>query len=87
MPDFQADEFYVSPSEFVDSCNSKEIKQLIECLMEDGHIDQNKGIQNPNVHDVIFEESINQIKKSRDLLTLEEEDYINNISKRIKYLR
>ena len=36
MPDFDLDYIEIEPSEFVDKCTSREKKELIEILVEDG---------------------------------------------------
>ena len=36
MPGFEVEEIYIEPCEYVDSCNTREINQLIDCLEEDG---------------------------------------------------
>ncbi len=94
MPYFTPDDFDIDPSEYVDSCNSREIKELIEVLIEDGHIEPSQtqknlsnGIRRPNVNDDIFSESIDVLGKCRDLLSLDEENYINKLAEKFKHLR
>lgn len=94
MPYFTPDDFDIDPSEFVSSCNSREINELIETLVEDGHIQPDQltkngsnGVKRPNLNDEIFWESLNHLAKCRDLLTTTEEEFINNLSKRFKHLR
>ncbi len=93
MPEFTT-EIDIDPSEFVDSCSRKERERLIEILIEDGFIqpDQetktnNKGVRKPNVNDQIFWSSLDKLSKCRDLLTLEEEEYINKLAKKFDHLR
>lgn len=94
MPDFTPEDLDITPSEFVGSCNSKEIDELIEVLVEDGHIEPDRaakngsyGVRNPNVNDTRFWENLEHLKKCRDLLSIHEENYINNIAERYKHLR
>lgn len=94
MPDFTPDDIDIDPSEFVSACNSREINELIEALVEDGHIqpdqltkNSSNGVKRPNLNDEIFWESLNHLTKCRDLLTTTEEEFINNLSKRFKHLR
>lgn len=93
MPEFIG-EVDVDPSEFVDSCSKKELQRLIEILVEDGHIepsqaDKNKGtgVRNPNHYDETFWLSLDKLSKCRDLLLIEEVDYINNLASKFKHLR
>jgi len=93
MPEFSA-EVDIDPSEFIDSCSKKEKDRLVEILIEDGYIqpDQdtkngNNGVRRPNVNDEIFWESIEKLAKCRDLLSIEEENFINNLAGKFKYIR
>jgi hypothetical protein len=93
MPEFSA-EVDIDPSEFIDSCSKKEKQRLIEILIEDGDIepsqaDKNKGagVRKPNINDQRFWDSLDHLAKCRDLLTIEEEDLINNMAAKFKHLR
>jgi hypothetical protein len=89
MPEFST-EIDIDPSEFIDSCSTKERERLIEILEEDGYInttDKNYGVRRPNMNDDIFWESLEHLKKCRDLLSPTEECFINNLAERFKYLR
>lgn len=92
MPYFTPDDLDIDPSEFVDSCSEKEIKKLAEILIEDGHVEpkdlnSNYGVRRPNTNDEIFWESLEHLKKCRDLLSIHEENYINNMAAKYKHLR
>jgi hypothetical protein len=93
MPEFTA-EVDIDPSEFIDSCSRTEKQRLIEILVEDGDIeptqaDKNKGngVRRPNINDQIFWDSLEKLTKCRDLLTIEEENIINNLANKFKYIR
>ena len=45
------------------------------------------GVNRPNMNDKIFWESLEHLKKCRDLLSIHEENYINNMAARYKHLR
>lgn len=95
MPDFTPEDIDIEPSEFVGACNSREIDELIQVLVEDGHIKPNYinrggehyGVRRPNANDEVFWESLEHLKKCRDLLTSTEEQFINELAKRFQYLR
>lgn len=94
MPDFTPDDIDIDPSEFVDACNKRELKELIDALVEDGHIqpdrleaNSNTGVKNPNINDTTFWESLDHLAKCRDLLSTFEENYINNMAAKYKHLR
>jgi hypothetical protein len=93
MPEFTA-EVDIDPSEFIDSCNNRELKRLVEILEEDGHIEPSQsskskgtGVRRPNINDQIFWESLDKLAKCRDLLSIEEENFINNLGNKFKHLR
>ncbi len=90
MPYFTPDDIDIDPSEFVDSCNTREKERLVEILEEDGYIttsNKDYGVRRPNVNDEKFWESLETLAKCRDLLTVTEEQFINNLADRFKYLR
>lgn len=93
MPEFTA-EVDIDPSEFIDSCSRRERDRLIEILIEDGYIqpDQdtkngNTGVRKPNINDQTFWDSLDKLAKCRDLLSIEEENFINNLANKFKHLR
>jgi hypothetical protein len=93
MPEFTT-EIDIDPSEFIDSCSNGELKRLVEILEEDGHIEpsqsnksNNTGVRQPNFNDLTFWSSLDKLAKCRDLLTIEEEDYINKLASKFKHLR
>jgi hypothetical protein len=93
MPEFSA-EVDIDPSEFIDSCSRRERDRLIEILVEDGYIEpdqatknSNTGVRRPNINDERFWESLDHLAKCRDLLSVTEEEFINNLAERFKHLR
>ena len=93
MPEFTA-EVDIDPSEFIDSCSKRELTRLVEILEEDGHIEppqsskqKGTGVRRPNINDQRFWDSLDKLAKCRDLLTVTEEQFINNLADRFKYLR
>ena len=93
MPEFEAS-VDIDPSEFIDSCSNRELKRLVEILEEDGHIEpsqssksNNNGVRRPNINDLTFWDSLDKLAKCRDLLSIEEENFINNLANKFKHLR
>lgn len=93
MPEFTA-EVDIDPSEFIDSCSKREKDRLVEILVEDGYIqpdqetkNNDKGVRRPNINDQIFWDSLEHLSKCRDLLSIEEENFINSLSSKFKYIR
>lgn len=84
----------VDPSDFVDACTSRERQELIDYLVECGYISEdqkdikktNHGVRNPNINDNNYWKSLDVLSKSRHLLSLDEEEMINKLSEKFKYL-
>ena len=95
MPDFTPDDIDITPSEFVDACRPRDIEELLDVLVEDGYINAdrlsknggNNGVRRPNINDEKYWESLQHLAKCRDLLSVTEEEFINNLADRFKYLR
>ena len=47
----------------------------------------NNGVRRPNINDKAFWESLECLAKCRDLLSIEEENLINNLANKFKYIR
>lgn len=92
MPEFTT-EIDIDPSEFIDSCSRREKDRLIEILIQDGDIQPDQAtlnggkVRKPNINDERFFESLGILSKCRDLLTIEEENIINNLADKFKHLR
>ena len=87
MPTFYAEDIDIDPDEFVSSCNSREIEELIDVLVEDGHITKpgNHIPENDkNLMDEEWDEVIGKISgRARLRLTNEEEEIIKKIANRL----
>ena len=92
MPDFSVEDVDISPDEFVYACSKKEIKELIDTLVEENHISKNDVIayrtqrSGPNSSDIIFDNNLDAISRNRLHLTIEEEEMINKLAERFKFL-
>jgi len=65
-----------------------------EFSIEDGHVQPYQDtksnkifVRRPNINDQIFWESLENLAKCRDLLSVEEENFINNLGNKFKYIR
>ncbi len=83
MPTFVSEEIYIEPGEFVDACSGREIKSLIDCLIEDGHIGSSESIHTNNVNynflDEIWYEYCQKLMSLRLRMSNEDEDTIKRI--------
>jgi len=82
MPTFYSEDIDIDPSEFVDACDRQEIQELIEALIDDGHIDE-PIVTEPdrdNLMDISFKEALSKLQHKRIYLTLEEEQFIINLA-------
>jgi hypothetical protein len=84
MPEYTA-EIEISPDEFLSDCSSSEIKEIIEALIEDGHIQPHQvivdGQDTRNYLDEEWDNICEKIRKSRLVMTQSDEDTIRQIYK------
>lgn len=80
----------VDIDDFLSSCSSKDIKYLIECLVEDGHIDRlnlsllNKSHKSSNlINDDRWNDAIKKLLENRHQLNSEDEATVFEISEKI----
>ena len=90
MPDFTPDDISVDPDEFVSSCNSREIKELIDELIEKGHIDRSavspeQNDKTINKRDCEFVDALSHLRNKRHLLTTTEEGFIISLADKFKH--
>lgn len=84
MPTFYADDIDIDVDEFISSCSSSEIKELIDCLVEEGYINPSRLIQERgmSVGETFYVEAIEKLADKYHMLTREEEELIIKLSKR-----
>jgi hypothetical protein len=87
MPDFST-VIEIEPWEYVSECNGREIDELIETLIEDGHLSQFNGKVVPkkgggNVMDLEWDELLTKIRNSKHLLSNEDEQIIVSIANKL----
>jgi len=80
----------VSIDDFLNSCSSKDIRYLIECLVEDGHLNKinltllNNSKKSTNIiNDDIWNDVIKNLLENRHQLSVEDETTVLNISEKI----
>ena len=74
----------IEPGEFIENCSSREIKELVDILIEEGHLD-GELVTSERHHNILDEEwvkTIGKLNRSRLLLSNEEENLIKNIANR-----
>jgi hypothetical protein len=86
MPDFST-EIDIDAWDYISACSNREVKELIEVLMEQGHLDSFNGqvkVTNPknNLFDDEWWELLVKLRDSRNLLSNDEESLIKNIANR-----
>jgi hypothetical protein len=87
MPDFSTD-IEIEPWEYISECNRREIDELIESLIENGHLSEFNGKvtskkEGVSIMDLEWDESLMKIRNSRHLLSNEDEHLIIEISKKL----
>ena len=87
MPDFST-EIDIEPWEYISACSKREVQELIESLVEEGHLDSFNGQVKPvSKHNTLMEDewwaALVKLRDSRHLLSSEDEDRITDIAKRL----
>ena len=83
MPSFYTEDVDIDVDEFLENCSTNEIKEAIDWLEEEGHLEHGFNITGrESMNERIFLESLFKIKDNWMGLSKEEEDIILNISKR-----
>jgi hypothetical protein len=84
MPEFRIDDLEISPSEFVDSCDRWEIKELVDCLVEEDLVIRKQGslAQGRGYDETTYEEALVKLSGRWNMLTTAESEFIANIAKR-----
>ena len=87
MPDFSA-EIDIAPWEYLNACTQREIDELIEDLIDDGHLTRFNGKVIPKketstVMDLEWTYLLTKIASSKHLLSNDEETMIINIANKL----
>ena len=87
MPDFSAS-IDIEPWEYISECTRSEIEDLIESLIEDGHLDSFNGKVKPKkegatVMELEWDELMTKIRNSKHLLSNDDEIIIINIENKL----
>lgn len=83
--DYEGD-IHVDVDDFLNACDSKEIKELIQALIDDGHLPNSvsitTGLIGCGVAESEFEDALGKLHGKWSVLSKEEEEVIVKISKR-----
>jgi hypothetical protein len=74
----------IEPGEFIENCSREEIKELVDILIEEGHLD-GMPVTSDRHHNLLDEEwvkIVGKLMRSRLFLSNEEEMIIKNIANR-----
>ena len=87
MPDFNT-EIDIDAWDYISACSKREVKELIEVLVEEGHLDSFNGQIKPvNTHNTLMDDewwtALVKLRDSRHLLSPEDENRITDIAKRL----
>ena len=91
MPNFVPSEMYISPRDYIESCEPAELKKLVQILLHDNLITSeqikesvNFELESTDTKELIYLLSLENLKKYRSSLTTTEEQFIINLSERFK---
>lgn len=87
MPDFST-EIDIDAWDYISACSNREVKELIEALVEDGHLDSFNGQVKPvNKHNTLLDDewwtALVKLRDSRHLLSPEDENRITDIANKL----
>lgn len=84
MPYFTPEDLDIDVDEFLSSCDSSEIKEVINYLVENGDIapERLSKAREMSVGESFYVEAIEKLADKYHMLTTEEEQIIINLSKR-----
>lgn len=84
MPSFYTD-VDVDVDDFVGSCSESEIKELIECLVEDGHLIGHpvEVAKESTVEDEKWNDEVSKLFNNRWKLTVEDEQRILSVTQKL----
>jgi hypothetical protein len=87
MPDFSTS-VDIEPWEYVSECSGRDIEDLIESLVEEGHLDRFNGKVVPkkgnvSVMDLEWDEILTKIRNSKHLLSNDDESRIIEIANKL----
>lgn len=92
MPTFYVEDIDIEPSEYVQTCSYSDIKELIEELVDAGHLPQSiknmiskKDKKERGFHpaEATYESSLDKLHGKYSVLTQEEEETILKIASRL----
>jgi succinate dehydrogenase flavin-adding protein (antitoxin of CptAB toxin-antitoxin module) len=75
-------ELDISVSDFYNELNHKEVKELINILIEEDYIKRNDVVEEESIYEWEFNKMIKKITDNRVMLTVEEENLLKKISDR-----
>jgi len=85
MATFRVDDIDISPDDYIYECSENEIKELISCLKEEGHLtsDEYEPAEFERMGDGerMFEKALHNLHTKWNLLSKEDEETILRISK------
>ena len=84
MPGFYVDEIEISPDEFVTACNKRELGELVDALKDEGYVILEKNSKNSNDNE--FTTSLDILKESKHMLSLEEEQVLIKMAERFRHI-
>jgi len=82
MPSFNPDDLDIYVEDFVDSCSKREIRELIDYLRDEGHLDGVVATSNICATEYEYIKAISKLRDKWNRLSQEEEQTILKIANR-----
>lgn len=83
MPDFYVDDVSIDPDEFVSACNSRDLNELVDELVDRGLVIR-KAVETEarGYDEQVYEEAVEKLFGRWNMLTHAESEFITNLAKR-----
>lgn len=82
MPEFETS-IDIDIDDFISECNSREIKELIEFLVEDDHLPENILADTPKIENTYWNQEVQKLTDNQWKLSVKDEQTILNITKKL----
>lgn len=82
MPEFETS-IDIDIDDFISECNSREIKDLIEFLVEDGYLPESILTDTPKIENTYWNQEVQKLTDNQWKLSVEDEQTILNITKKL----
>lgn len=86
MPTFDVEEIEIGTHEFVDSCDTKEVEDLIKYLIKLNMVTPRRfHLNKPSISEILFDSHLNKLYGKSTMMSSEDEETIIAIAKKYDF--